>query len=77
MPQLKNNQYAAMAVEEGDEYNDTESTEVDNDGKIKVVQHDKEITGVDSNNESTELGSTGETDKADELALIEEAISET
>ena len=32
---------------------------------------------MDSDNESTELGSLGVTDKADELALIEEAISES
>ena len=49
---------------------------MDNDGEITGVQHDNEITGVDSNKESAESGSTGATDEADELALIEEAIAE-
>ena len=31
---------------------------------------------MDSDNESAELGSTGATDEVDEMALIEEAISE-
>ena len=38
--------------------------------------HDEKITGVDSDNESTELVSTGATDETDELALIEGATSE-
>ena len=76
MPQLKNIQYAALAGKEDDEGNDTKSTGVENGGKITGMRHDDEITGVDSNNESTESGRTGETDKADELALIEEATSE-
>ena len=38
--------------------------------------HDEKITGVDSDNESTESGITGKNDKADKLALIEEAIAE-
>ena len=49
---------------------------MENNGEITGVRHDDKTTGVDSNNESTELGSTGATDKADELALIEEAIEE-
>ena len=49
---------------------------MDNNGEIKGVRHDDEITGVDRNNESAESGSTEKTDKADELALIEEAIPE-
>ena len=56
--------------------NYTESTGVENDGEITGLRHDKKITGVDSDNKSTESGSTGETDKVDEMALIEEAISE-
>ena len=40
------------------------------------MRHNDKITGVDSNNESAESGSTGKTDEADELALIEEAIAE-
>ena len=54
MPQLNNNNYAALAGKEDNEENDTESTGVENDGKITGVQHDEKITGVDSNNESTE-----------------------
>ena len=61
--------------------NDTKSTGVDKDGKITGVWHNKKIIGVDSNNESTgiksESGSTGATDKADEMAIIEEAIAES
>ena len=76
MPQLNNNQYAALEGEEDDEDNDTESTGVENDGKIKGVQHGEKTTGVDSDNEITESGSTGATDKADELTIIEEAIEE-
>ena len=49
---------------------------MDNDGEITGVRHNNEITEVDSDNESAELGSTGSTDKADGLALVEEAISE-
>ena len=49
---------------------------MENDGEITGVRHDDEITGVGSDNESAELGSTVSTDKADELALIEEAIAE-
>ena len=48
----------------------------DNDGEITVVRHDNKIAGVDSDNESTESGSTGKNDEADELALIEYAIAE-
>ena len=44
------------------------------------MQHADKITGVDSYNERTgvkpESGSTGATDKADKMALIEEAIEE-
>ena len=40
------------------------------------MRHDNEFTGVDSDNESAESGSTGSTDEADKLALIEEAIAE-
>ena len=76
MPQLNNNQYAALAGEENDEQNDTKSEGVENDGKIIEVRHDDKITGVDSDNDSIELVSTGVTDKADEIALIEEAIAE-
>ena len=74
MTKLNSNQYAALAGEEDDEYNDTRSTGVDNHSKITGVRHDEKITGVDINNESTELGKTGATDEADEMALIEEAI---
>ena len=49
---------------------------MDNDGEITGVRHDNKIAGVDSDNKSTESGSTGKNDKADKLALIEEAISE-
>ena len=38
--------------------------------KLKGVRYDNEITGVDSDNESAELGITGSTYKAYELALI-------
>ena len=76
MPQLNNIQYAALSVKEDNEDNDTENTGVDNNGEIIGVQHDKNITGVDSDNKIMESGSTGETDKSVELALIEEAISE-
>ena len=76
MPQPNNNKYAELAGEEDNEDNDTESTGVDNDEEITGVRHDGKTTGVDSNNEITESGITGATDKADGLALIEEAIAE-
>ena len=76
MPQLNNNQYAALAGEEDNEEKDNKITGVDNDGKIIGVRHNNKITGVDSNNKNTESGSTGATDKADEMALIEETIAE-
>ena len=75
MPQLNNNQYAALTGEEDDEDNATECTEVENDGKITEVRHNEKITGVDSDKESTESGSAGATDEAYEMALIEEATS--
>ena len=53
MPQPNNNQYAALADEEDDGDNDTESTGVENDGEITGVRHDKKIIGVNSENEST------------------------
>ena len=74
--QTFNNQYGALVDEEENEDNDNKSTGVDNDGEIKGVRHHNEIVGVDSNNESTKSGITGKNDKADELALIEEAIAE-
>ena len=49
---------------------------MDNDGEITGVRHDDEITGVNSDNESAESGSIGSTDEAEELAVIEEAITE-
>ena len=49
---------------------------MDNNGEITRVRHDDEITGVDSDNNSAESGSTGATDEPDELELIEEAITE-
>ena len=49
---------------------------MDNDRKITGLRHNDKITGVDSDNESAESGSTGSTDKVDELALIEEATAE-
>ena len=53
---------------------------MDDNGKITGVLHDDKITGVDSDNDRTgiksESGSMGATYKADEMALIEEAISE-
>ena len=75
-PQINNNQYAELEDEKENEDDDNESTGVQNDGKFTGVRHDDEITGVDSDNESAELGSTGPTDKAEKLALIEEAIAE-
>ena len=49
---------------------------MENDGKITGVRHYDKITGVDSDNKSTESEITGENDEAGELALIEEAIAE-
>ena len=49
---------------------------MENNGEITGVQHNDKITGVDSDNESAQSGSTGTTDEADKLALIEEAIAE-
>ena len=40
IPQLNNNQYAALAGEEDDEGNNNESTGVENDGEITGVRHD-------------------------------------
>ena len=54
MPQLNNNQYAALTGREDNEVNDKKSTGVDNDRKITGVRHDEKITGVDSDNESAE-----------------------
>ena len=76
MPQLNNNQYAALVGEEDNENNDTESIGVDNDGKITGVRHDDKTTGVNSDNESMESGITGATENADKMALIEESIAE-
>ena len=70
IPKLNNHQYAALAGEDNDEDNDTESTGVENGGEITGVRHDDNTTGVDRDNKSTESGSTVATDKADELALI-------
>ena len=64
IPQINNNQYAALAGEEDNGGNDNEITGVDNDGEIIGVQHNDEITGLDSDNESAESGSTGSTDEA-------------
>ena len=50
---------------------------MDNDGEITGVRHDDEITEVGSDNKSAELVSTGATAKADELTLIEKAITES
>ena len=70
MPQLNNNQYAALAGDEDDEENDTKNTGVDNEEKTTRVHHDNRVIRVDSNNESTgvksESLSMGETDKMDE-----------
>ena len=53
---------------------------MDNDSKITGVRNKDKSTGVDNDNESmginSESRSTGATDKADKIALIEEAISE-
>ena len=48
MLHLNNNQYAAISGEEDDEDNDTESTGVENNGKITGVRHDDKTKGVDS-----------------------------
>ena len=76
MPHLNNNKYVALAGEEDDEENDTKSTGAQNDDKITGVSHDDKITGVDSDNKRTESGSTGATDKGNEMTLIEEATAE-
>ena len=76
IPQINNNQYAALVGEEENEGNANKSTGVDNGGEITGVRHDEKITGVDSDNESSESGSMVSTDEADELALIEEVITE-
>ena len=53
---------------------------MENDSKTTGMRHDNKSTGVDSDNESigvkSESISRGSTDKADEMALIEEAIAE-
>ena len=53
---------------------------MENDGENTGVRHDDESIGVDRDNESmgikSESRSTGATDKAEEMALIEEAIAE-
>ena len=53
---------------------------MENDIKIRGVRHDDKITVLDSDNKSlgvkSELGSTGATDKADEMAISEETIAE-
>ena len=59
IPQINNNQYAAMAGEEDNEGNDNESTGVDNDGEITGVRHNDKITGVNSDNKIAESGSMG------------------
>ena len=76
MPQLNINQYDALADKEDNEVNDNESTGVNNDGETTGMRNNNKIKGVDRDNESAELGSTGATDKADELAFFEEAITE-
>ena len=76
IPQINNNQYAALANEEENECNNNESTGMENDSEITGVQHDDKISGVDSDSESAESESTGSTEKSDELELIEEAIAE-
>ena len=76
MPQLNNNQHAALAGKEDNADNDTESIGVENDGEITGMQHNEKTTGVDSDKESTESGGAGATEKADEMALIEETIAE-
>ena len=53
MPQLNNNQYAALAGDKYDEENNTKSELVENDIKIRGVRHDDEITGLNSDNGST------------------------
>ena len=76
IPQINNHQYAALADEEYNEDNENKSTGVDNDGKITEVRHNDKITGGGIDNKIAESGSTGSTDEAQELALIEEAIAE-
>ena len=76
IPQINNNQYAALAGEKDNEGNGNESTGVDSKGEITGVQHNDKTAEVDSENESAEQRSTGSTDEADKLALIEEAITE-
>ena len=49
---------------------------MENDSKITGMRHGGKIAGVDSDNKRSESGSTGATDKADKMALIEEAITE-
>ena len=49
---------------------------MENDSKITGMRHGGKIAGVDSDNKRAESGSTGATDKADKMALIEEAIAE-
>ena len=69
MPQLNNNQYAALVGNEDNEENDTKLTGVENDGEITGVYYDNEITGLGSNNERTgvrsESGNEGATYEAD------------
>ena len=50
MPQLNNNQYTVLVGKEDYEDSDTESTGVENNGKITGVRHDNKITGLNSNN---------------------------
>ena len=76
MPQLNNNQYATLAGKEDDEDNATKSIGVEKDVKITGFRHYEKITGVDSDKKSTELGSTGATDKVYEMVLIEDYTAE-
>ena len=48
---------------------------MENDSKITGFFHDEKITEVDSDNESTKLGSTGATEEARNMVLIEEVIA--
>ena len=50
---------------------------MDYDGENTGLRHDDKITGVYGNNKSAESVSMGATDKADKLALIEEAFAES
>ena len=77
MLQLNNNQYVALADKEDNEGKDNESTGVQNDGEITGVRHNDKIIGVNSDNETPELVSMEANYKADELALIQEAITES